>query len=108
MKAVAEVESADQFCHHLCPNPACGHVFPDVPRKDWPTVAEQCYPQCRQRVSSTLQVDWFLRNGVIMHATHAQAPRRLMFSIVSVGSVVERHTAHVLMRMPASNELHLH
>lgn len=46
MKAVAEVESADQFCHHLCPNPACGHVFPDVPRKDWPTAAEQCCPEC--------------------------------------------------------------
>jgi predicted nucleic acid-binding Zn-ribbon protein len=46
MKAVAEVHSADQYCHHLCSNPACGHVFPDVPRKDWSSVAEQCCPEC--------------------------------------------------------------
>ena len=46
MKAVIEVQSADQYCHHLCPNPACGYVFRDVDRSEWPTAANDCCPDC--------------------------------------------------------------
>lgn len=46
MKAVVGVDAADTFCHHLCPNPSCGHVFPDLERAEWEGRADECCPQC--------------------------------------------------------------
>ena len=46
MKALVNVHSADEYCHHLCPNPACGHVFPDVARREWARAADHCCPEC--------------------------------------------------------------
>ena len=46
MKALVHVHSADEYCHHLCPNQSCGHVFPDVARSEWPSAADHCCPEC--------------------------------------------------------------
>lgn len=49
MKAVAGVQQADQYCHHLCANPLCGCVFPDLDKSDWEAHKDQCCLECGMR-----------------------------------------------------------
>lgn len=49
MKAVAGVQQADQFCHHLCANPLCGHVFEDLDKGQWEAHRSDSCPECCMR-----------------------------------------------------------
>jgi len=46
MKAVVGVESAEEYCHHLCPNPLCCYVFPDLDRSEWSAHHDECCKNC--------------------------------------------------------------
>lgn len=46
MKGVIGMHMAEDYCHHLCPNPACGHVFRDVARASWADVKDDTCPGC--------------------------------------------------------------
>lgn len=49
MKAVAGFQQADRFCHHLCANPLCGHVFDDLEKAQWESHRDECCPECCMR-----------------------------------------------------------
>lgn len=46
MKGTIGMHMAEDYCHHLCPNPGCSYKFKDVDRQAWGTVKDETCPEC--------------------------------------------------------------